>query len=101
MTLKRTSVRRYVHVNASTKGSPAAMWLQLTLLGALFLARFAFAADYYVASTGSDLNPGTRSKPFASLERARAAVRQRKAVQSALREPITVWLRGGDYLRTN
>ena len=31
------------------------------------------AADtvFHVAPTGSDLNPGTRSKPFATLERAR------------------------------
>ena len=30
---------------------------------------------FHVAPTGSDLNPGTRSKPFATLERARQAVR--------------------------
>ncbi|HEY5912081.1 MAG TPA: right-handed parallel beta-helix repeat-containing protein [Verrucomicrobiae bacterium] len=30
---------------------------------------------FHVASMGSDLNPGTRSKPFATLERARQAVR--------------------------
>jgi len=54
-------------------------------------------ADFYVAPTGSDANPGTKRKPFATLERAREAVRAREASSN----PVTVWLRGGDYLRTN
>ena len=58
-------------------------------------------ADFYVAPAGSDANPGTKSKPFASLERARDAVRARKASQSAFREKITIWILGGDYFRTN
>jgi hypothetical protein len=36
----------------------------------------AVAADWTVAVNGSDENPGTESQPFATLERARAAVRQ-------------------------
>ncbi len=68
--------------------------------GFMFLAVTA-AADLYVAPTGSDANPGTKSKPFATLERARDAVRIRLATQSAFHEQITVWLRAGDYFRTN
>ena len=57
--------------------------------------------DFFVAPTGSDANSGTKSKPFATLERARDAVRTRKASQSAFREHVTIWLHGGDYFRTN
>jgi len=58
-------------------------------------------ADFFVAPNGSDANPGTKSKPFATLERARDAVRVRNASPSALRNKITIWLRGGDYFRTH
>lgn len=58
-------------------------------------------ADLFVSPAGSDANTGSKAKPFATLERARDAVRERKASQSAFREKITIWLRGGDYLRTN
>jgi hypothetical protein len=43
---------------------------------------------YYVAPTGSDGNPGTLEKPFATIQRAQQAVRQ---------QPGPVWLRGGTY----
>jgi len=53
------------------------------------------AADFYVSPTGNDANPGTRSRPFASLGRARDAVRSLKQ-----RKPncdFTVLLHGGVY----
>ena len=59
------------------------------------------AAEFFVAPKGSDANAGTKAKPFASLERAREAVRTRKSSQNAFRETITIWLGGGDYIRTN
>ena len=43
---------------------------------------------YYVAPTGSDANPGTLAQPFASLQRAQQAARQK---------PGGVFLRGGTY----
>jgi hypothetical protein len=52
-------------------------------------------ADFYVATNGSDQNEGSEAKPFLSLERAREAVRQGKGAG------VTVWIRGGDYIRTN
>jgi hypothetical protein len=58
-------------------------------------------ADLFVSPAGSDANLGSLEKPFATLERARDAVRE---IRSAGRIPdagLTVWLRGGDYLRTN
>ncbi len=56
-------------------------------------------ANYYVATNGSDSNPGTLALPFLTLEQARNTIR-------ALARPlpaggVTVWLRGGTYYRTN
>ena len=60
------------------------------------LSTGARAADFHVAPTGSDANPGTQAKPFATLERARDAVRDLKKA-GPLKEPITVQLSGGTY----
>ena len=48
----------------------------------------AFGQPYFVAPAGDDANPGTLEKPFASLQRAQLAVRQK---------PGVVFLRGGTY----
>lgn len=50
----------------------------------------AFCLDLYVAPHGSDKNPGTIHKPFASLEAA-----QLKARKSS--EPVNVFVRAGTY----
>lgn len=52
-------------------------------------------ADFFVAPGGSDAAPGTREQPFASLARARDAVRDRRAAQP--NQPVTVLFRGGVY----
>ncbi|HKO51132.1 MAG TPA: right-handed parallel beta-helix repeat-containing protein, partial [Polyangiaceae bacterium] len=66
------------------------MRLAVALLAAsfeLFAARAAFASDYYVATTGSDSNPGTQASPFATLTKA-----------ATIAEPgDTVFIRGGNY----
>ena len=54
------------------------------------------AAEFYVAPDGNDANTGTEAKPFATLERARDALRQLRAV-GKLDGPATVRLRGGAY----
>ncbi len=51
----------------------------------------AFAGNYYVATNGDNANPGTIEKPFATLEKARDAVRQDKSGDAA------VIIRGGKY----
>lgn len=58
-------------------------------------------ADYYVAPAGSDANDGSEAKPFLTLERAREAVRAAKRAGSVPSGGLTVWLRNGDFLRTN
>jgi hypothetical protein len=51
-------------------------------------------AEFHVAVSGDDSNPGTADLPFASLERARDAVRE---INQAMQEPITVVVHGGTY----
>ncbi len=56
--------------------------------------------EFYVAVGGSDTGPGTRSRPFGSLEAGRDAIRRLKQ-SGPLRGPVTVWVRGGSYFRTD
>ena len=61
-----------------------------------FFAGAAMASEFYVAPGGADANPGSQAQPFASLERARDAIRELKKA-GPLAAPVTVWLRGGVY----
>ena len=67
----------------------------------LLLFSVAARADLFVSITGSDLNPGTKGRPFATIERARDELRAMKRAESVPKGGLTVWLRGGDYVRTN
>ena len=75
---------------------------RLLLLTLVVLAGNASAAavEFFVSPAGQDTNPGTAEKPFATLERARDAVRQLRPADGKLRGGATIWLRAGDYLRT-
>ena len=53
------------------------------------------AADFYVAPGGSDANPGTAQRPFATVARARDAVREK--VTAGLDHNTLVLIRGGTY----
>ena len=57
--------------------------------------------EFFVAADGDDTNPGTLSAPFATLEKARDAVRAAKADGTAAGRPVTVTIRGGEYFRGN
>jgi hypothetical protein len=63
------------------------------------MAASADAAAFYVALDGSDAGPGTAQHPFATLDRARDAVRQARARAraGAVAEPLVVFIRGGEY----
>jgi MYXO-CTERM domain-containing protein len=65
------------------------LWLVAGL--SLFVAKNAVAAEYYVATTGSDSNPGTIDSPFATLQ---------KANDSAAAGD-TIWMRAGTYSSTS
>lgn len=68
----------------------------------LLLAHTAVAAEFFVSLKGRDSNPGSASRPFATLERAREAVRTLKASgELNASESTAVTLRGGVYLRSN
>lgn len=56
-------------------------------------------ADFYVAHDGNDANPGTWEWPFATLERARDAVRERRAAGNGEFAGATIELRGGRHFR--
>ena len=64
------------------------------LLAGVFAAS---AAEFHVALNGKDSNRGTRSSPFASLERARAAVRSLKQSSGLPADGVTIWIQGGEY----
>lgn len=77
-------------------------WRALLSLAFFTSASMAAPRSFYVSTTGSDDHPGTRSKPFASLEKARQAVRILRQEEGGLPQGgITIYLRGGDYIRTN
>ena len=61
-------------------------WWWLLVAGQLAAA----AADFYVAPTGNDGNPGTLSQPFRAVQQA----------ASILQPGDTAWLRGGTYRET-
>ncbi|HEV3343396.1 MAG TPA: right-handed parallel beta-helix repeat-containing protein [Pirellulales bacterium] len=53
------------------------------------------SADYYVATTGSDENSGTRERPFVTIARARDEVQKR--IGRGLQADVTVLIQGGTY----
>jgi len=67
-------------------------FLCLTFILLLATAISTGAAELFVAPDGADSNPGTLARPFATLQRARQAVRSQ-----GRREPVTVFLREGTY----
>ncbi len=72
-------------------------WSTVVLCAAaLFLVTpTAFAATFYVATNGNDTNPGTQTKPFATLERARDAGREARMAEPQLR--LQIVLSGGTH----
>ena len=63
----------------------------------LLVASFASAMDLYVSPTGHDTSPGTATQPFATLSRARDAIRELKQHGTLPPGGVRVILRGGAY----
>ena len=62
-------------------------------------AASAAAAEFHVAPDGSDSNPGTAEKPFATLEKARDGIRGRRAEPGVKKaEKFDVVIHGGTYV---
>ncbi|WP_248927610.1 X2-like carbohydrate binding domain-containing protein [Paenibacillus hamazuiensis] len=60
-------------------------------------AQSAAGVQFFVAQDGSDTNDGSQGSPFATLERARDAVRSLKSGGGLPAGGVTVYLRGGQY----
>ena len=58
------------------------------------------AAEFYVSVNGNDQNPGTKQAPFATLERAREAIRNLKNETGLPQGGVRVILTPGTYHRT-
>lgn len=71
------------------------MLIIISIIAALFMGSNLMASNYYVSPTGSDLNPGSKEKPLATLEGARNAVRWQ--IANGMKEDITVHLAAGNY----
>jgi hypothetical protein len=70
----------------------------------VFIAFIAFHSqaqktkEYFVSPKGSDKNPGSILKPFYSLEKAKASVRDYlSSGKNVSHHAVTVYLRGGEY----
>ncbi len=71
--------------------------VMMVLLSQPVLARSEAAKDFYVSPRGSDSNPGTKAKPFATLQRARDAIRGARRNGPLPIGGISVWVRAGNY----
>ena len=83
---------------------PAARRKASSLLIAIVTAAVSFSetsqaagleADFFVAPGGSDANPGTAERPFATIGRARDAVRRK--IAAGLQGDVAVAIGGGTY----
>ena len=73
--------------------------LWLTLICLMMAPAGGQAAEFFVAPNGNDANAGTRQAPFATVERARDAVRALKAKGSLPPGGVMVTLLAGSYPR--
>ena len=67
--------------------------IQMVLVFLWFVLADAHAVEFHVAVTGNDANPGTMEQPFATLHRARDAVRARQPIK----EPAAIVIHEGVY----
>jgi len=71
---------------------------RFAVLLALLAGQPVASGEYWVSATGNDASPGTKEKPFGTLQRARDAVRELKRGQEGvLSQPVRVVLRRGVY----
>ena len=72
---------------------------RLLVAAILCAASTVSAADFFVAPNGDDANPGTADRPFATLARARDAIRAAKQREQT-DGPVRVHVAGGAYTLT-
>ena len=71
---------------------PTRKTVSYCILAVAAIAHAAFAADFYVAPDGSNDNPGTKARPFATFAKAKAAARP-----IAGKAPVNVYFAPGTY----
>jgi len=81
-----------------TRARIAFGWTAFAVLLLLGPADCVRGGDIYISPRGDDTAPGTKDRPFATLDAARNAVRVMKAGGNVPAGGITVWLAGGDYV---
>ena len=100
LTYNQHETRHWISKERSMKR--AALWMTTLLAAAMLPCRMTSSAGakpvgIYVATDGADGNPGTEAEPFATLERARDAIRAVRKKDGLPPGGVTVWLRGGVY----
>jgi len=75
-------------------------YLYVIVFTLLFASPLLSAAEFFVSTHGLDTNPGSRDKPFATIEQARNAVRRLKTQGGLTKGGVTVWIKGGSYYLT-
>jgi hypothetical protein len=101
---KLKNVRRAFRSQGWIIPKPSHLWVFILIAFMLPVSASA-AKKFYVAANGNDAwsgkraapNPGKTDGPFATLEKARDAVRQLKKGGRIPAGGVTVWVRGGDY----
>ena len=79
------------------KRFPQIFFIMNSIVFIFSLTCLAGGISFYVSPDGSNFWSGDRiEKPFATVQRARDAVRDLKR-RSGLKEPVTVYIRGGNY----
>ncbi len=73
-------------------------FIMMLVGGAMMMSSTALSgAEFFVSPNGRDSNPGSEVKPFATLEKARDAIRAMD--KQAKAKGVTVWLASGVYAR--
>jgi len=92
-----TRLRSNLHGIRHSRLLAIGLILQFLAPAVLRGAETATPVELFVATTGSDQNPGTLDRPFATLEAARGAIRALKGAGPLPAGGVTVWLRAGTY----
>lgn len=87
------------HRGHGSRSKTFVLWIFLFLPAVLTSQSKHPTTEFTVAPGGSDSNPGSRERPFATLERAREAIRA--ARHAVPRSACTVFLKSGTYERTS
>jgi len=82
-------------MNEARTQSRLSIWLGSVVLATVFVSGAEAAAVFHVSRRGSDADPGTQARPFATIARAQKAVRKR--IAAGLKDNVTVMIGVGVY----